>query len=123
VGANHPRVLYIWFVTIAAGFGAVIGALKAVPFVRRQLRTLVVPSANEGSKLTPPRAADGRSKNAIPALPTIFQRTGDYLPGWTLVEQAFICAGGVLFCDNYIVGGGALIADPFFTNGRVGTDS
>src|SRR6516162_5950903 len=39
---EHPRVLYIWFVTIAAGFGAVIGAVKAVPFVRRQLRTLAV---------------------------------------------------------------------------------
>ena len=38
---QHP--LYIWFVTIAAGFGAVIGAVKAVPFVRRQLRTLAVP--------------------------------------------------------------------------------
>jgi len=40
---QHPRVLYIWFVTIAAGFGTVIGAVKAVPFVRRQLRTLAVP--------------------------------------------------------------------------------
>src|SRR5215471_16381720 len=40
---EHPRALYIWFVTIAAGFGAVIGAVKAVPFVRRQLRTLAVP--------------------------------------------------------------------------------
>src|SRR5215831_20914839 len=40
---QHPRVLYIWFVTIAAGFGAVIGAVKAVPFVRRQLRTLALP--------------------------------------------------------------------------------
>src|SRR5215475_9026110 len=39
---QHPRVLYIWFATIAAGFGAVIGAVKAVPFVRRQLRTLAV---------------------------------------------------------------------------------
>jgi hypothetical protein len=39
---QHPRVLYISFVTIAAGFGAVIGAVKAVPFVRRQLRTLAV---------------------------------------------------------------------------------
>ena len=38
---QHP--LYIWFVTIAAGSGAVIGAVKAVPFVRRQLRTLAVP--------------------------------------------------------------------------------
>ena len=38
---EYPRVLYIWFVTIAAG--AVIGAVKAVPFMRRQLRTLAVP--------------------------------------------------------------------------------
>jgi len=40
---EHPRVLYIWFVTIAAGIGAVIGAVKAVPFVRRRLRTSAVP--------------------------------------------------------------------------------
>ena len=40
---EHPRVLYIWLVTIAAGFGAVIGAFKAAPFVRRQLRTLALP--------------------------------------------------------------------------------
>jgi len=39
---EYPRVLYIWFVTIVAGFGAVIGAVKAVPFMRRQLRTLSV---------------------------------------------------------------------------------
>ena len=38
---RHPRVLYIWFVTIAAGFGAVIGAVKAVLFVRRQLSMLL----------------------------------------------------------------------------------
>ena len=40
---QHKSVLYIWFVAIAAGFGAVIGAVKAVPFVRRQLRTLALP--------------------------------------------------------------------------------
>ena len=40
---EYPRVLYIWFVTIAAGFGAVIGAVKAMPFMRRRLRTLAVP--------------------------------------------------------------------------------
>jgi hypothetical protein len=40
---EHPRVLYIWLVTIAAGLGAVIGAFKAAPFVRRQLRTLALP--------------------------------------------------------------------------------
>jgi len=38
-----PHVLYIWLVTIAAGFGAVIGAVKAAPFVRRQLGTLAAP--------------------------------------------------------------------------------
>jgi hypothetical protein len=38
---RHPRVLYIWFVTIAAGFGAVIGAVKTVLFVRRQLSMLL----------------------------------------------------------------------------------
>ena len=38
-----PHVLYIWLVTIAAGFAAVIGAVKAAPFVRRQLRTLAAP--------------------------------------------------------------------------------
>jgi hypothetical protein len=37
---EHPRVLYIWFVTITAAFAAVIGAVKAAPFVRRQVRTL-----------------------------------------------------------------------------------
>ena len=40
---ERPHVLYIWLVTIAAGFGAVIGAVKAAPFVRRQLRTLAAP--------------------------------------------------------------------------------
>jgi hypothetical protein len=39
---GYPRVLYIWFVTIAAGFGAVIGAFKAMPFIRRRLRALAV---------------------------------------------------------------------------------
>jgi hypothetical protein len=42
-GEQYPRLLYIWFVMIAAGFGAVIGAVKAMPFMRRRLRTLVVP--------------------------------------------------------------------------------
>src|SRR4030095_4381403 len=56
---EYPRVLYIWFVTIAAGFGAVIGAVKAVPFMRRQLRT---PSANEGSKPTPHRLGQALQK-------------------------------------------------------------
>jgi hypothetical protein len=40
---ERPHALYIWFVTIAAGFVVVIGAVKAAPFVRRQLRTLAAP--------------------------------------------------------------------------------
>ena len=40
---QYPRLLYIWFVMIAAGFGAAIGAVKAMPFMRRRLRTLAVP--------------------------------------------------------------------------------
>jgi len=40
---ERPHVLYIWLVTIAAGFAAVIGAVKAAPFVRLQLRALAAP--------------------------------------------------------------------------------
>jgi hypothetical protein len=54
-------------------------------------------------------------------LPTIFQRTEDVLPGWTLVEQVFIC-GNVMFCDNYIVGGGTLVGADTFANGQLRTD-
>jgi hypothetical protein len=54
-------------------------------------------------------------------LPTIFQRTEDALPGWTLVEQVFIC-GNVMFCDNYITGGGTLIGADAFVNGQLRTD-
>ena len=61
---EYPGVLYIWLVTIAAGFGAVIGAVKAVPFMRRQLRTLAVPVQMKDQSRRHP-AADERSKNAI----------------------------------------------------------
>ena len=40
---QYPRLLYIWFVTIAAGFGAAIGAVIAMPFMRRRLRTGAIP--------------------------------------------------------------------------------
>jgi plasmid stabilization system protein ParE len=40
---QYPRLLYIWFVTMAAGFGATIGAVKAMPFMRRRLRAVAVP--------------------------------------------------------------------------------
>ena len=56
------------------------------------------------------------------SLPTIFQRTEDVLPGWTLVEQVFLCANGALFCDNYVVGGGTLVGADTFVNGQLRTD-
>jgi hypothetical protein len=40
---ERPHALYIWLITIAAGFAVVIGAVRAMPFVRRQLRTLATP--------------------------------------------------------------------------------
>ena len=40
---ERPQALYIWLITIAAGFAVVVGAVKAAPFVRRQLRTLAAP--------------------------------------------------------------------------------
>jgi plasmid stabilization system protein ParE len=40
---QYPRLLYIWIVTIAAGFGAAIGAVKAMPFVRRRFENFSVP--------------------------------------------------------------------------------
>jgi hypothetical protein len=55
-------------------------------------------------------------------LPTIFQRSENVLPGWTLVEQVFLCAKGVLFCDNYVVGGGTLVGKDTFVNGQLRTD-
>jgi hypothetical protein len=54
-------------------------------------------------------------------IPTIFQRNEDALPGWTLVEQVFIC-GSVMFCDNYITGGGTLVGADAFVNGQLRTD-
>jgi hypothetical protein len=40
--------------------------------------------------------------------PSIFQASESVPPGFTVAEQIFVC-GNVLFCDNYIVGGGTLI--------------
>jgi hypothetical protein len=34
--------------------------------------------------------------------------------GFTVAEQIFICGGGGLFCDNYVTGGGTLIAQDNF---------
>jgi hypothetical protein len=35
---ERPPVVYMWLAMIAAGFAAIIGSVKAAPFVRRQLR-------------------------------------------------------------------------------------
>jgi hypothetical protein len=42
-GEERTRVLFIWLVAMAAGLGAVIGAVKAAPLVRSQLRALAMP--------------------------------------------------------------------------------
>jgi hypothetical protein len=36
------------------------------------------------------------------------------ISGFTVAEQVFICGGGGLFCDNYVTGGGTLIAQDNF---------
>jgi hypothetical protein len=55
------------------------------------------------------------SGNSI-TLPTRFAT--DEMPpginGFTVAEQIFICGGGGLFCDNYVTGGGTLIAQNNF---------
>ena len=55
------------------------------------------------------------SGNSI-ALPSRFAT--DEMPpgtnGFTVAEQVFICGGGGLFCDNYVTGGGTLIAQDNF---------
>jgi hypothetical protein len=54
--------------------------------------------------------------------PTIFQRKEDALPGWSLIEQIFICTNGAVFCDNSVVGGGTLLGSDTFINGQLRTD-
>jgi hypothetical protein len=55
------------------------------------------------------------SGNSI-TLPTRFAT--DEMPsginGFTVAEQIFVCGGGGLFCDNYVTGGGTLIAQDNF---------
>lgn len=31
---------------------------------------------------------------------TLFQRTENRLPGWSLTEEIFVCGNGDLYCDN-----------------------
>ena len=61
----------------------------------------------------------GNNPVSFPA--TLFQRSENTLPGWTLVEQIFICSNGDLFCDNYINPTGTMLASFTFTNGALGT--
>jgi len=51
---------------------------------------------------------------------TLFERSENALPGWTLVEQIFICGNGNLYCDNYINPTGKMIASFSFTGGALG---
>ena len=55
------------------------------------------------------------SGNSI-TLPSRF--AADEMPpgtnGFTVAEQIFVCGGGGLFCDNYVTGGGTLIAQDNF---------
>jgi hypothetical protein len=58
--------------------------------------------------------------------PSLFQRTEDPLPGWTVAEQIFVCVNGNLFCDNYLNPTGIMVDNHHFTNGASGnvfTDS
>jgi hypothetical protein len=60
---------------------------------------------------------------SIPALfPSIFQKSEDALPTWTLVEQIFACPNSVTYCDNFIVPGGTMIGQRTFGGSEVGTD-
>jgi hypothetical protein len=61
----------------------------------------------------------GNNPVSFPA--TLFQRSENTLPGWTLAEQVFICPNGDLFCDNYINPTGIMLASFTFTNGALGT--
>jgi len=42
-GEDHRPVLYIWLIAIAVCIAALIAGVKARPFVRSQLRTLLIP--------------------------------------------------------------------------------
>ena len=42
-GEDHKPVLYTWLIAIAVGIAAKLAAVKTRPFVRSQLRTLLIP--------------------------------------------------------------------------------
>jgi hypothetical protein len=43
VNEKHTNLPYIWIAAFLAGFGAVIGAIRARAFIRREARSLTVP--------------------------------------------------------------------------------
>jgi hypothetical protein len=54
-------------------------------------------------------------------IPTIFQVNEGPNAGFSITEQTFICAGGTLFCDNFIVGGGTPLGAQAFPGAALGT--
>ena len=54
------------------------------------------------------------------SIPSIFQVNEGPVPGFTIATQLFIC-GNVLFCDNYITGGGTLLGTQIFPGAALGT--
>jgi hypothetical protein len=54
------------------------------------------------------------------SIPSIFQVNEGPVPGFTIATQLFIC-GNVLFCDNYITGGGTLLGSQIFPSAQPGT--
>jgi hypothetical protein len=55
-------------------------------------------------------------------LPTLFQRTEDSLPGWTLVEQIYVCNTGIYCTDSFWGGSGTGVGSDYFVGGRTGND-
>jgi hypothetical protein len=51
---------------------------------------------------------------------TLFQRSENALPGWTVAEQIFISPNGSLYGDNSIVGNGTPVGSYHFTGGATG---
>jgi hypothetical protein len=103
-------------------FGGVLSALETpTGYYESAINDIFANSVGTGRIYTTFSGVTVTGNNPV-TLPTIFQRTEDALPGWTLVEQVFLCANGALFCDNYVVGGGTLVGADTFVNGQLRTD-
>jgi hypothetical protein len=103
-------------------FGGVLSALETPSgYYESAINNIFANTVGTGRIYTTFSGVTVTGNNPV-TLPTIFQRTEDALPGWTLVEQVFLCANGALFCDNYVVGGGTLVGADTFVNGQLRTD-